>query len=95
MGLAVGGVLGLAISWLIARYGREKVKSMTEEIELPSWIASFLLDEGRIRTAEKELKTALENHLEARLCPVRQELEEHVRSLVLDEMAALSEVSGF
>ena len=43
----------------------------------------------------KELKTALEEHLEARLCPVRSELEEHVRSLVLDEMAALSEVSGF
>ncbi len=95
VGLAVGGVLGLAISWLIARYGKEKVKSMTEEIELPPWIASFLLDEGRIRTAEKELKTALEDHLEARLCPVRRELEEHVRSLVLDEMAALSEVSGF
>lgn len=95
MGFAVGGVLGLSLSWLLAKYGREKVKEMAEDIELPPWIAAAVLSKRRINEAEKELKEALEAHLESRLALARKELEDHVRALVLDEIDALDEIGGF
>jgi hypothetical protein len=95
VGMAVGGVLGASAAYLLARYGKERMKEMVEGLEMPPRIAAFLLDEKRIASLEKELAVALKKHLELRLAPLRKQMDERILSLVLEEMDALNEINSF
>ena len=95
VGMAAGGIAGLSISWFLLRYGRKRVKEMAEEITLPPWIAAAIVPERRIAGAEKELEKAMGKYVEIRLYSIKEDLEEHIRTIVADEIKALSEIGGF
>jgi len=68
---------------------------MAEEITLPPWIAAAIVPERRIAGAEKELEKAMGKYVEIRLYSIKEDLEEHIRTIVADEIKALSEIGGF
>lgn len=95
VGFVLGGVLGASITYLLARYGKERARTFVEDLNLPPAAAGFLIDEGRIAALQEELSANLRAHLEARLAPVRSQLEGHIKKLVQEEMDALNEVNSF
>ena len=94
LGLAVGGAAGLALSVLMVRWGRDRVRKMAEEIPLPPAAAVFLMTEAGMEEAERNLEEAMAAWLDSRLAATRNELEDHVRALVADEMKSLTEIGG-
>ncbi|MBP6333000.1 MAG: Hsp70 family protein [Aminivibrio sp.] len=94
VGLAVGGAAGLALSVLLVRWGRDRVKKMAEEIPLPPAAAVLLMTEAGVAEAERNLEEAMGAWLDSRLAATRKELEDHVRTLVADELKSLTEIGG-
>ena len=64
-------------------------------MELPPFIAAFMIDEKRIEDLQNDLSDALAAHLERRFVPLKRELDERIRTLVRDEIRALNEINSF
>jgi len=94
VGLAVGGAAGLALSALLVRYGRDRLKRITEEIPLPPAVAALLVTEAGMEEAERNLEKAMGKWLDERLAAARKELEDHIRALVADELKSLTEIGA-
>jgi|LSQX01.3.fsa_nt_gb hypothetical protein len=94
VGLAVGGAAGLALSVLLLRWGRSRVKTMAEEISLPPAAAALLMTKAGMEKAERNLEGTMEAWLDSRLAAARKILEDHVRALVADELKSLTEIGG-
>jgi hypothetical protein len=67
---------------------------MAEEIPLPPAAAVFLMTEAGMEEAERNLEEAMGAWLDSRLAATRNELEDHVRALVADELKSLTEIGG-
>lgn len=95
IGFAAGAILGASAGWILFRYGRARLRETAERMELPPFIAAFMIDEKRIEDLQNDLSDALAAHLERRFVPLKRELDERIRTLVRDEIRALNEINSF
>ncbi len=94
-GLAVGALLGASAGWILLRHGRERLREAAERISLPPFAASILMDDKSIDRLEEDLAKAIREHLQRRFVPLKRAMDDHIRTLVLEEIKALNEINSF